>query len=102
MCPHHGGPCLTATYHPAIDRADYTRRLRMRTRMLVPLAAVIMAAGWWGSVLIAQAPSGTRSFDPKQTNTDAAIKAAAETTRAMEEARKNFKAPKTPWGEPDL
>ena len=49
----------------------------MRTRMLVPLAAVIMAAGWWGSVLIAQTPSGTKSFDPKITNTDAAIKAAA-------------------------
>ena len=74
----------------------------MRTRMLVPLAAVIMAAGWWGSVLIAQAPSGTKSFDPTITNTDAAIKAAADTTKAAEEARKDFKAPKTSWGEPDL
>jgi hypothetical protein len=75
----------------------------MRNRTFVPSATVlIMAFGWWGSALIAQAPSGTKSFDPKTTNTDAAIKAAAETTRAMEEARKNFKAPKTPWGEPDL
>ena len=55
-----------------------------------------------GSVLIAQAPSGTKSFDPKTTNTDAAIKAAAEATRAAEEARKNFRPPKTPWGEPDV
>src|SRR3981081_710338 len=75
----------------------------MRNRMFVASAAVlIMAFGWWGSVLIAQAPSGTKSFDPKITNTDAAIKAAAETTKAAEEARKTFKAPKTPWGDPDL
>jgi len=75
----------------------------MRNRMFVPSAAVlIMAFGWWGSALIAQAPSGTKSFDPRITNTDAAIKAAAETTRAAEEARKNFKPPKTSWGDPDL
>src|SRR5258705_7747431 len=100
MCPTRGDSCLTATYRHAIDRADNTRRLRMRTRMLVPLAAVIMAAGWWGSVLIAQAPSGTKSFDPRITNTDAAIKAAADTTKAAEDARRDFKAPKTPWGDP--
>lgn len=41
-------------------------------------------------------------LDPKTTNTDAAIKAAAEATRAAEEARKNFRPPKTPWGEPDV
>jgi hypothetical protein len=75
----------------------------MRNRIFVRSAAVlIMTFGWWGSLLIAQAPSGTKSFDPKTTSTEAAIKAAAETTRAAEEARKNFKAPKTPWGDPDL
>jgi hypothetical protein len=71
--------------------------------MFVRSAGVlIMAFGWWGSVLIAQAPSGTRSFDPKTTNTDAAIKAAAEAAKAAETARKNFTSPKTPWGDPDL
>ena len=74
----------------------------MRNRFLRTAAVLIMAFGWYGLVLVAQAPSGTKSFDPKQTNTDAAIKAAAETTRAAEAARKTFKAPKTPWGEPDL
>jgi len=74
----------------------------MRNRFLRTTAVLIMAFGWYGLVLVAQAPSGTRSFDPKQTNTDAAIKAAAEITRAADEARKTFKAPKTTWGEPDL
>src|SRR5262245_58442008 len=83
-------------------RANSTRRLRMRNRFLRTAAVLIMAFRWYGLVLVAQAPSGTKSFDPKQTNTDAAIKAAAEITRAAEEARRTFKAPKTPWGEPDL
>jgi len=74
----------------------------MRNRFLWTAAVLIMAFGWYGPALVAQAPSGTKSFDPKTTNTDAAIKAAAETTRAAEEARKTFKAPKTSWGEPDL
>ena len=75
----------------------------MRNRMFVPSAAVlIMAFGWWGAVLIAQVPSGTKSFDPKTTNTDAAIKAAADAAKAAEAARRNFTAPKTPWGDPDL
>jgi len=74
----------------------------MRTRMLMRLAAVIVAVGWWGALLIAQAPSGTKSFDPKITNTDEAIKAAAETAKAAEVARRNFTPPKTPWGDPDL
>jgi hypothetical protein len=74
----------------------------MRNRFLRTAAVLIMGFGWYGLVLVAQAPSGTKSFDPKQTNTDAAIKAAAETTRAADEARKTFKAPKTTWGEPDL
>src|SRR5678816_2584377 len=79
------------------------RRLHMRSRVNVRSAAIlILAFGWYAAALIAQAPSGTKSFDPKTTNTDAAIKAAAETTKAAEEAQKTFKAPKTPWGEPDL
>src|ERR1041384_131391 len=79
------------------------RRLRMRSCVIVRSAAIlILTFGWYASALIAQAPSGTKTFDPKTTNTDAAIKAAAEATKAAEEARKTFKAPKTPWGDPDL
>jgi hypothetical protein len=76
----------------------------MRTRILVPLAAVtlVLMFGLCVAVLVAQAPSGTKTFDPTTVNTDAAIKAAAETAKAAEEARKNFKAPKTSWGDPDL
>ena len=63
----------------------------MRNRIFVPVGCCPHhGAVWWGSVLIAQTPSGTKSFDPKITNTDAAIKAAAETTKAMEDARKEF------------
>jgi hypothetical protein len=74
----------------------------MRMRILVPPGVLVIAVLAWGAVITAQAPSGTKSFDPKTTNTDAAIKAAAATTKAAEEARKTFKAPKTSWGEPDL
>src|SRR5262247_2617425 len=83
-------------------RANSTRRLRMRNRFLRTAAVLIMAFGSYGPRLVAQAPSGTKSCDPKTTNTDSAIKAAAETTRAAEEARTTFKAPKTSGGEPDL
>ena len=61
-----------------------------------------MALGCYATALVAQAPSGTKSFDPKTTNTDAAIKAAADTFKAAEEIRKTYKPPKTPWGDPDL
>src|SRR5438105_4691771 len=84
-------------------RANNTRRLRMRYRALLRSAAVlIMALGCYATALVAQAPSGTKSFDPKTTNTDAAIKAAADTFKAAEEIRKTYKPPKTPWGDPDL
>ena len=74
----------------------------MRNRVLRSAGILIMAFGWHAASLTAQAPSGTKTFDPRTTNTDAAIKAAAEATKAAEEARKTFKAPKTPWGDPDL
>ena len=75
----------------------------MRTRVLAAFVAVtlVMVAGWWAPVLVAQAPSGTKTFDATVTNTDAAIKAAAEAAKAAE-AIKNWTPPKTPWGDPDL
>jgi hypothetical protein len=75
----------------------------MRTRVLVLSGAVILVITTvlWGPALVAQAPSGTRQFDPTQTNTDAAIKAAADAARAAA-AVKDWKAPRTPWGAPDV
>jgi hypothetical protein len=53
------------------------------------------------AVLVAQAPSGTKSFDPTTTNTEAAIKAAADAAKAAA-ALKNWTPPRTSWGDPDL
>lgn len=77
----------------------------MRTRMLIPLAAVTLLTVFalWATVLAAQAPSGTRSFDPTTTSTHAAIKAAADAAQtAAAAARANWSPPRTPWGDPDL
>lgn len=63
------------------------------------IVAAMMIAGM--SVVVAQAPSGTRTFDPTTTNTDAAIKAAAEAARTAA-ALRDWTAPRTPWGDPDL
>jgi hypothetical protein len=74
----------------------------MRARLLVPVAALFLAtvSGWWTPVR-AQAPSGTKTFDPTTVNTEAAIKAATEAARAAAAAA-NWKPGRTPWGDPDL
>ena len=76
----------------------------MRTRLLVPLAvaAFAAAAAFLPPGLVAQAPSGTRSFDPTITDTDAAIRAAAEAAKTAQAARATWIPPRTPWGDPDL
>ena len=77
----------------------------MRTRVLVLLAVVMLVAvsGLWTPVHAGQAPSGTKTFDPTTINTDAAIKAATDSTRAAAAAAAaNWKPGKTPWGDPDL
>jgi len=75
----------------------------MRTRVLAPLAVVTLAMvfGVWAQVRAAQAPSGTKSFDPTTTSTEAAIKAAADAAKAAA-AAVNWVPPRTPWGDPDL
>jgi len=50
----------------------------------------------------AQAPSGTKTFDPTATDPQAAIKAGADDARKAAAAAKNWKAPRTAWGDPDL
>ena len=74
----------------------------MRTRFSVALGAValVMVLPLWALIAAAQAPSGTRSFDPTAIDPQASIKAAIET--AKQEAASKFTAPKTPWGDPDL
>ncbi len=75
----------------------------MRTRIFVPCAAatLVMVLGVW-AVGVAQAPSGTKAFDPTTTSTDAAIAAAAAAARTAAAARANWTPPRTPWGDPDL
>ena len=70
-------------------------------RMLSALGVVsVVAAG--AVVLTAQQESGARSPGQTMTNTDAAIKAAADTARKEAEALKNWKPSQTAWGDPDL
>ena len=75
----------------------------MQARILVISSAVALAliAALLTAVVVAQAPSGTKVFDPTTTNTDAAIKAAAEAAKAAV-ALKNWTPPRTTWGDPDL
>ena len=58
----------------------------MRTRFLVPLGvgafALATAVALYPLTLRGQTPSGTQSFHPTITNTDAAIKAAADAAKA--------------------
>ena len=53
-------------------------------------------------IVKAQAPSGTRTVDVTTVDPEAAITAAAERMRAEAAALKNWTAPRTPWGDPDL
>ena len=75
----------------------------MRTRILVTTGAVALAlvVALLGAVITAQAPSGTKSFDPTTIDTDAAIKAASEAAKSAA-ALKNWTPSRTPWGDPDL
>jgi len=71
----------------------------MRNRVLALLAAAVILCA---PVLIAQAPSGTKAFDPKSVDPQTAIKAAAESAKAAAAAAANWTPPRTAWGDPDL
>ena len=75
----------------------------MRNRMIriasTLTAAAVMALSM--AVLLAQAPSGKKPLPKTTTDTEAAIKAAAEAFK-KETALKTYTIPKTPWGDPDL
>ena len=74
----------------------------MRNRTLVLLGAAFIAVVLCAAIVVAQAPSGTRSFHATTTDTDAAIKAAAEAARTAQASRATWTVPRTPWGDPDL
>ncbi len=74
----------------------------MRNRVLAGLGVtLVMVVVMWAPVLVAQAPSGTKSLDPKAVDPQAAIKAAADAAKAAA-ALANWTPPRTPWGDPDL
>ena len=72
--------------------------MRHRVPAVILLVAVVLAAPFF---VVGQAPSGTKTFDETAVNTDAAIKAAIEATKATA-ATTNWTPPRTPWGDPDL
>jgi len=75
----------------------------MRKRVLAPFSAVtlVMVVVMSAPLLVAQAPSGTKSFDLKAVDPEASIKAAADAAKAAA-ALANWTPPRTPWGDPDL
>jgi len=75
----------------------------MRTRVPVALVAftLVMVVGWGSPVLFAQAPSGTKKFDPTVVDPQAAIKAAAAAFK-LGQPDPNFTPKKTAWGDPDI
>src|SRR5262245_15161885 len=77
-------------------------QMRHRALALKLAIALVMTVVFAMPLLGRQAPSGTRTFDATATNTDAAIKAAVETTKVAATAAKNWTPPRTPWGDPDL
>src|SRR5215470_14970680 len=73
----------------------------MRTRrvsVILVTVMLVMVVAWWSPGLLAQAPSGTRTFDPTVVDPIAAAVAAFKQAQAVQ----NFTPPKTPWGDPDL
>src|SRR5260370_20279627 len=79
------------------------RRFQMRNRVLAlfPVVTLVTMIVLCTSVLIAQAPSGTKSFDPTATDPEKSVNAAAERAKA-EAAAVNWTPPRTAWGDPDV
>src|SRR6476620_6050850 len=78
--------------------------MHMRNRMLWVTTAITLAmvGALSITVLVAQTPAAGKKALPKTTtDTDAAIKAAADAFKKETEL-KTYTVPKTPWGDPDL
>lgn len=67
------------------------------------LAALLVTLAVFGApkVSVGQTPSGTRTFEETAINTGAAIKAAVGANQAAS-ATKDWKPPRTAWGDPDI
>jgi hypothetical protein len=75
----------------------------MRTRILRLASTVtpVLVGAAWVAVLVAQGQSGAGAPAQELLDPQAAIKASADKARA-EAALKDWTAPRTPWGDPDL
>src|SRR2546422_2664024 len=78
--------------------------MSMRTRrvsVVLVMVTLVTVVAWWSSGLLAQTPSGTKTFDPTVVDPQAAI-AAAVAAFKQAQAVQNFTPSKTPWGDPDI
>jgi hypothetical protein len=74
----------------------------MRILRVLGVVALGVTAAVSLTVVSAQAPSKPNAVDRTAVDPEAAIKAAAERMRAEAAALKNWTAPRTQWGDPDL
>src|SRR5207244_12870940 len=72
-----------------------------RVSVVLVTVTLVMVVAWWSPGLLAQAPSGTKTFDPTVVDPQAAI-AAAVAAFKQAQAVQNFTPSKTPWGDPDI
>ena len=75
--------------------------MRNRVLALFAVVTVMTMIVLCTAVLVAQTPSGTKSFDTTATDPDKSIKAAADRAKA-EAASVNWTPPRTAWGDPDV
>src|SRR5712691_3677150 len=78
--------------------------MSMRTRrvsVVLVTVTLVMVVAWWPPGLLAQAPPGSKTFDPTVVDPQKAI-AAAVAAFKQAQAIQNFTPPKTPWGDPDI
>src|SRR6266704_6616074 len=76
----------------------FMRRKTVAVWCALAVAAVLCAP----MLVLAQAPSGTATFKATVTDTETAIKEAAEAAKAAAAIAANWTPPRTPWGDPDL
>src|SRR5439155_19261992 len=78
--------------------------MSMRTRrvsVVLVTVTLVTVLVWWSPGLLAQVPSGTKTFDPTVVDPQAAI-AAAVAAFKQAQAVQDFTPSKTPWGDPDI
>src|SRR5437016_2417909 len=98
-------PLVILMAAPFLEAARYracaSRRACIRSAHVAVATLVLMLVALWAPGVIAQAQSGTTTFKATAIDTAAAIKAAADATKAAA-AVANWTPPLTAWGDPDL